>query len=532
MATKWNYIIIGGGAAGCVLANRLSKNDEISVLLIESGPKDKHPYIHMPIGFAKLTVGAGPYTWGYISSKQKNCFDRSIPLAQGHVIGGGSSINAMVFNRGSKHDYNRWAEIENCKGWSFNDIQKYFILSEDNDRFSSPFHGVGGPQGVSDLINPMQLSKQFVKAAQEFGLKYNPDFNGHDQYGAGLYQTFTRKGKRCSSATAYLKPVINRKNLKILYNTSVSKILFKKDKAIGVEIINRKSKLTEHVENEIIISAGAIGSPKLLMLSGIGPEKELNKHDIKIVQNLSGVGENLQDHYDVDIVYELNGQTSLDKYKKPHWMLWAGLEYMLFNKGPVTSNAVEAGAFNYSTNEKSHPDLQFHFLPAAGVEEGVPLIESGNGCTLNSYYLRPSSRGTVKLKSSNPIDHPIIDPNYIDDNQDLKISVEGLIQSREMMNQKSLREYIKIEHFPGKDIKSKYEIENYVRKYGRTSYHHVGTCKMGKDNMSVVDINLKVYGLQNLRVIDSSIMPSIVSSNTYAPTIMIAEKGSDLILKK
>ena len=367
--------IIGGGASGCVLANRLSENIDNSVLLIESGPKDKHPYIHMPIGFAKLTVGSGPYTWGYTSTKQKNCFDRFIPLAQGHVIGGGSSINAMVFNRGSKHDYDRWANIEDCKGWSFNEIQKYFLRSEDNDKFSLPFHGVGGPQGVSDLINPMQLSKQFIKAAQEYGIKYNADFNGEDQYGTGLYQTFTRNGKRCSSATGYLKPIIKRKNLNVLYNTSVTKIIFDKSKAIGVEIIKDKSKIIEKVNNEIILSAGAIGSPKLLMLSGIGPELELKKNDIDIITSLPGVGNNLQDHYDVDIVYELKNQTSLDKYKKPSWMLWAGLEYLLFNKGPVTSNAVEAGAFNYSKYEKNTPDLQFHFLPAAGVEEGVPLIK-------------------------------------------------------------------------------------------------------------------------------------------------------------
>jgi len=526
----WSYIIIGGGASGCVLANRLSENIDNSVLLIESGPKDKHPYIHMPIGFAKLTVGSGPYTWGYTSTKQKNCLDRFIPLAQGHVIGGGSSINAMVFNRGSKHDYDRWANIEDCKGWSFNEIQKYFLRSEDNDKFSLPFHGVGGPQGVSDLINPMQLSKQFIKSAQEYGIKYNADFNGEDQYGTGLYQTFTRNGKRCSSATGYLKPIIKRKNLTVLYNTSVTKIIFDKSKAIGVEIINDKSKIIEKVNKEMILSAGAIGSPKLLMLSGIGPELELKKNDIDIITSLPGVGNNLQDHYDVDIVYELKNQTSLDKYKKPFWMLWAGLEYLLFNKGPVTSNAVEAGAFNYSKYEKNNPDLQFHFLPAAGVEEGVPLIKSGNGCTLNSYYLRPSSRGTVKLKSNNPLDHPLIDPNYINEKNDLKISIEGLLQSRDIMNQNSLTNFIKIEHFPGTNIKSKKDIEKYVRNYGRTSYHHVGTCKMGKDEMSVVDVDLKVYGVQNLRVIDSSIMPSIVSSNTYAPTIMIAEKGSDLIL--
>ncbi|MDG2198471.1 MAG: GMC family oxidoreductase N-terminal domain-containing protein [SAR324 cluster bacterium] len=527
----WNYIIIGGGAAGCVLANRLSHNCEISVLLIESGPIDNHPYIHMPIGFAKLTVGSGPYTWGYQSTPQKNCYSRSIPLAQGRVIGGGSSINAMVFTRGAKHDYDRWAHSEGCNGWSFNEVQKYFLLSEDNDRLSLPYHGVGGFQSVSDPINPSELSKQFVKATQEFGLKYNSDFNGEEQYGTGLYQTFTRKGKRCSAASGYLKSALFRKNLTVLYDTTVSKIIFEKNRAIGVELIKDNNTIIENVENEIILSAGAIGTPKLLMLSGIGSDVELKKHDIKTIISLPGVGKNLQDHYDVDIVYELKNDSSLDKYKKVHWMLWAGLEYLFFNKGPVTSNAVEAGAFNYSKDEKLYPDIQFHFLPAAGIEEGVPLIKSGNGCTLNSYYLRPSSRGTVKLRSNSPLDHPLIDPNYIDDIKDLEISIQGLVQSREIMNQHSLKEFIKTEHFPGPSVKNNQDIENYVRNYGRTSYHHVGTCKMGKDEMSVVDTNLKVYGSQNLRVVDSSIMPSIVSSNTYAPILMIAEKGSDIILQ-
>ena len=526
----WDYIVIGGGSAGCVLANRLSKDSNVNVLLLEAGPMDNNPYIHMPIGFAKMTTG--PYTWGFNSSPLKNCNDRVIPLAQGFVIGGGSSINAMVATRGNPLDYDRWANEEGCEGWSFKEIQKYFIRSENNDRLSGPMHGTSGPQVISDLVNPMELSKIFVKSAQEYGLKYNGDFNGETQEGTGIYQTYTHNAKRCSAADAYLKPVLNRNNLSLRTNCLIQKVIIENKKAVGIEISHKGKNEKVMANREIILSAGAINSPKLLLLSGIGPSDHLQLHNIDIVNDLPGVGENLQDHFDIDIVYELNGPYSLDKYNKWHWMIWAGLQYLLFKTGPVTSNAVEGGAFSFSNSNDVSPDLQFHFLPAAGVEPGLPPIKSGNGCTLNSYFLRPRSRGTVKLQSNMPTAPPIIDPNYIYDDYDLERSIDGVIQSRDIMSQASFKPFIKKEHFPGPDVKTKKDVEEYARQYGRTSYHHVGTCKMGSDDMSVVDANLKVYGIEGLRVIDSSIMPSLISSNTYAPTLMIAEKGADIILNE
>ncbi|MBF0276609.1 MAG: GMC family oxidoreductase N-terminal domain-containing protein [SAR324 cluster bacterium] len=524
----WDYIIVGGGAAGCVLANRLSADDRVKVLLLEAGPMDKNPYIHMPIGFSKLTDG--PYTWGYSSVPQKNCMNRTILLAQGRVLGGGSSINAMVFTRGTPADYDRWANEEGCPGWSFKEIQPYFLRSEDNDRLSGSWHGVGGPQGVSDLVNPQNLSNVFVRAAQEFGLKYNGDFNGETQEGTSIYQTSTRNARRCSSATGYLKPVMKRKNLTVRTGWMTSRLIIENGRATGVEVVREGKSETLKASAEVLVSAGAIGSPKLLMLSGLGPQEHLRNKGIEVVADLPGVGQNLQDHFDIDISYELKGPYSLDKYNSWHLMIWAGLQYLLFGTGPVTSNAVEGGAFSFSDKKQANPDLQFHFLPAAGVEAGVPPIPSGNGCTLNSYFLRPRSRGSVTLQSNDPTHIPAIDPNYIDDPYDLERSVDGVIQSREMMSQASFEPYVKLEHFPGPGVKTKKDVEEYARQYGRTSYHHVGTCKMGTDEMAVVDPELKVKGVEGLRVIDSSVMPSLVSSNTYAPTLMIAEKAADLIM--
>lgn len=524
----WDYIIVGGGAAGCVLANRLSADDRVKVLLLEAGPSDKHPYIQMPIGFAKMTQS--PYTWGYSSVPQKNCNNREILLVQGRVIGGGSSINAMVFTRGVPADYDRWAQEEGCAGWSFKEIQPYFLRSEDNDRLSAPWHGVGGPQGVSDLINPLPLSKVYVRACQEFGLPFNGDFNGETQEGTGIYQTYTRNSKRCSAAVGYLKPAMRRKNLSVRLGWMTRRLVIEKGRAIGVEVAKAGKQEILRANKEILVTAGAIGSPKLLMLSGIGSQKHLSKHSIDIVVDLPGVGQNLQDHFDIDISYELKGPFSLDKYNKWYWAFGAGLEYVLFKRGPVTSNAVEGGAFSYSNPDEVSPDLQFHFLPAAGVEAGVPAIPSGNGCTLNSYFLRPRSRGSVSLQSPDPSLPPLIDPNYIDDPYDLERSVDGVMQSRDMMNQPSFKPFIKQEHFPGPRVKTRQDFVEYARQYGRTSYHHVGTCKMGVDEKAVVTPELKVRGVERLRVMDSSVMPSIVSSNTYAATVMIAEKGADLIL--
>ncbi len=529
MSTKgYDYVIVGGGSAGCVLANRLSENDAVRVLLLEAGGRDNHPLIHMPVGFAKMTTG--PYTWGLTTAPQKHANNREIPYAQARVIGGGSSINAEIFTRGNPADYDRWAAEEGCTGWAFSDIQKYFLRSEGNTHLSGEWHGTDGPLGVSNVPDPQPMSRAFVQSCQELGIPYNPDFNGAVQAGAGIYQTTTLNGRRCSAATGYLQPVRRRPNLTVETGCLVQKIIFFGNRAIGVEYLRSGKAKQAHADQEVLLTCGAIGTPKLMMLSGIGPEQHLRQHGIEVVNNLPGVGENLNDHFGIDIVAELTGHQSLDKYNKPHWAFWAGAQYILFRSGPITSNIVEGGAFWFADKNKTIPDLQFHFLAGAGAEAGVPSVPKGSsGITLNSYNLRPKSRGTVRLRSSKPEDLPIVDPNFLAEEDDLKTSVEGVKISHEIFSQHSLQKHIRQIRFPDDAVKTQKQYEDYARQYGRTSYHPTCTCKMGIDDMAVVDPALRVHGIDGLRICDSSIMPSLVGSNTNAPTIMIGEKAADMI---
>ncbi len=527
--TAYDYVIVGGGSAGCALAARLTEVPEVSVLLLEAGPTDRNPYIHMPIGFYKMT--AGPLTWGLKTAPQRHAMDREIPYAQARVLGGGGSINAEVFTRGCPEDYDAWASEFGCAGWSFAEVKPYFLRSEDNDMLSGPHHGVGGPLGVT-TPNAQPLTRAFVQACQELGMPYNPDFNGPRQEGAGAYQITVRGGRRCSAATGYLKPARGRRNLTVRTDAQALRILVENGRAVGVEVGPKGGGATETIraESEVILASGAIGTPKLMMLSGLGPADDLRAHGIDVVADLPGVGQNLHDHFGIDLVYELSGPYSFDKYNKLHWMLWAGAEYLLFKKGPVASNIVEGGAFWYADETAPTPDLQFHFLVGAGVEEGVPKIASGSGCTLNSYTLRPRARGSVTLRSADPADAPIVDPNFLGDPYDLETSAEGVKISREILSQPAMRRYVKREHFPGDEVRTQADFEAYARRYGRTSYHPVGTCRMGVDEEAVVDPQLRVRGIEALRICDSSIMPRLVSSNTNAPSIMIGEKASELIL--
>ncbi|MCP4314456.1 MAG: alanine-phosphoribitol ligase [Hyphomicrobiales bacterium] len=525
---SFDYVIVGGGSAGCVLAARLSENPDVNVLLLEAGGKDTHPYIHMPIGFAKMT--SGPFTWGYETVPQKHANDRAIPYAQARVIGGGSSINAEVFTRGNPADYDRWANEEGADGWGFEDIQRYFLRAEGNTTFSGDWHGTDGPLGISNIPDPQKTALAFVQSCQELGIPYNPDFNGHTQAGAGIYQTNTLNKRRCSAAVGYLKPAMRRPNLTVEISCLVNRIVFAGVRATGVEYVRNGQLQTVEADREIIVTAGAIGSPKIMMLSGVGPAAHLGEHDIAVVHDLPGVGQNLNDHFGIDIVADLKRHDGLDKYGKPHWMIWAGIEYFLFKSGPVTSNVVEGGAFWFAGKAASIPDLQFHFLAGAGAEEGVPSVPKGSsGVTLNSYTLRPQARGTVRLRSADPAQSPLVDPNFLGHPDDLKTSVEGVKISRDIFAQPSLQKYIRSVRFPDESVRTQTDFEAYARRYGRTSYHPTCTCKMGVDEMAVVDPQLRVRGLENIRICDSSVMPSLIGSNTNAPTIMIAEKAADLI---
>ncbi len=524
----YDYVIVGGGSAGCVLAARLSENAAARVLLLEAGGRDSNPYIHMPAGFAKMT--SGPLTWGLTTVPQKNANNREIPYAQAKVMGGGSSINAEVFTRGNPVDYDRWAHEEGCAGWSFADIQKYFVLSEGNTILADDWHGTEGPLGVSNIADPQSMTRAFVQSCQQYGIPYNPDFNGPRQEGAGVYQANIVNARRCSAMAGYLRPVMGRANLTVETGCLVHRILVENGRAVGVAYKRGNALQTARAGSEVLLAAGAIGSPKTLMLSGIGPADHLREHGIDVALDLPGVGENLNDHFGIDIVAELNGHYSLDKYGKPHWMVWAGMQYLLFGSGPVASNIVEGGAFWYADKAKPVPDLQFHFLAGAGAEEGVPSVPKGtSGITMNSYNLRPKARGTVKLRSADPADNPLVDPNFLGHPDDVKLSAEGVKISQQIFMQPALQKYIRQIRFPDSGVKTQKDYEEYARQHGRTSYHPTCTCKMGIDDMAVVDPQLRLRGIDGLRVCDSSVMPSLIGSNTNAPTIMIAEKAADMI---
>ena len=527
MAEGYDYVIVGGGSAGCAMAARLSEMPEARVLLIEAGPKDTNPFIHMPVGFFKMT--AGPLIWGYQTQPLAHANNRVAVYPQARVLGGGSSINAEIYTRGIPEDYDNWATKHGCDGWDAKGLQPYFIKSEGNTRLGGKDHGIDGPLAVSDLNNYNVVSRAYVQGCMEWGMNYNPDFNSGKQAGAGLYQTTTKDGRRCSAAVGYLRPALKRRNLTVRTDLSVNRIIIENNKAVGVEVIEGVATKRIDATSEVIITAGAIGSPKLLMLSGIGPSKHLGEVGVKTIHLLPGVGENLHDHFSTDVTWVLNGPHSYDKYKKKHWQAMAGLQYLLFRSGPVASNIVEAGAFWWGDKNEKTPDIQFHFLAGAGVEEGVGTVPGGNGATCNSYHTRPRSRGYVRLRSSNPADAPLIDPNSFAEPYDLDRHIEGIKITQDVGNTHAMRKFVSSEHFPGPSVKTRADYEATARSHARSSYHPVGTCKMGKDEMSVVDTSCRVRGLDRLRVCDSSIMPELVSSNTNAPTIAIAEKAADMI---
>ncbi|MGP5929824.1 GMC family oxidoreductase N-terminal domain-containing protein [Corynebacterium glyciniphilum] len=529
--TSYDFVIAGGGTAGCVLASRLTEDPDVTVLLLEAGKKDLHPFIHLPLGFAKLT--SGPYEWGYESSPQKHGRNRTVPLAQGKVLGGGGSINAQVYTRGLWSDYDAWAEDTGYEEWGAEGLRPYFLQSEGNQRLSGDNHGSDGPLKVSDLQQPHPLSEAFVKAGQQYGLPFTGDFNDGSSYGVGFYQrTTTPDGRRCSAATGYLPYKKRRRsNLTILTNTRTYKVNLDNGRATGVDARVDDSTVTFTAKREVIVSSGAYGSPRLLQLSGIGTPSDLKEAGIDVRHGLPGVGKNLHDHCDLDIIYELNHYGSLDRIQRvgPS-MISAGLQYLAFRSGPLTSTGVEAGAFSHGDPEDDKVNLQFHFLPASGSEAGIASAPVGRGVTINSYFVRPRSRGEIKVVSADPKAMPHIDPNFLGDEYDVAMSIEGVRQTREMMQQSEMAKHIKKELIDDSyGFRNNDDYLRFVTDFGRTAYHPVGTCRMGDTDNDVVDSSLKVHGLEGLRVVDSSVMPSVNSSNTQAPTVAIAEKAADMI---
>lgn len=520
---KYDYIIVGGGPAGCVLANRLSEDAAIKVLLLEAGGSDWNPLFHMPAGFAKMTKGVA--SWGWETVPQKHLKNRVLRYTQAKVIGGGSSINAQIYTRGNAADYDLWATEDGCTGWDYRHVLPYFKRAEDNQRFNDDFHSYGGPLGVSMPSAPLPICDAYIRAGQELGIPYNPDFNGREQAGVGFYQLTQRNRRRSSASLAYLATIRDRKNLTVRMNAPVRGIDLEKTLVTGVTLMNGE---VLHANREVIVSSGAIGSPKLLLQSGIGPADHLKKAGVNVKHDLPGVGENMQDHLDLFVIAECTGDHTYDSVAKLHRTLGAGLQYIFLRSGPVASSLFETGGFWYADPDARSPDIQFHLGLGSGIEAGVEKLKNA-GVTLNSAYLHPRSRGTVRLASNDPAAAPLIDPNYWSDPHDRKMSLEGLKIAREIMQQDALKPYVMAERLPGSKVVSDDDLFDYACANAKTDHHPVGTCRMGTDAMAVVDLELKVRGLEGLRVCDSSIMPRVPSCNTNAPTIMVGEKGADII---
>ncbi len=525
----YDYIIVGGGSAGCVLANRLSADPTIKVLLLEAGGGDWSPLFKMPAGFAKMTKGVA--SWGWSTVPQKHLNDRVVWYTQAKVIGGGSSINAQLYTRGNAMDYDAWANEAGCAGWSYKEVLPYFKRSEDNQRLVNAFHNYGGPLGVSYPVNPIPISYAFLRAAQESGIPFNDDFNGAVQEGIGHYQLSTRAAERSSASSAFLKPALKRPNLTVRLKTSTLKILVEKGHAVGVQVGAAGGVETIRCGREVVLSSGAMGSPRLLQLSGIGPAAALEASGVPVVHDLPGVGSNLQDHLDLYVICECTGDHTYDRVAQPHRTIWAGLQYLLFKTGPVTSTLFETGGFWYADKGSRSPDIQFHLGLGSGIEAGVAQMRNP-GVTLNTAFLRPRSRGTVRLASADPAAAPLIDPNYWADPYDRECSLGGLKLAREIMRQPALKPFVLAERLPGESLQSDAELMQYAYRSCKTDHHPVGTCAMGVGPDAVVTPDLKLRGIEGLRVVDASVMPFVPSCNTNAPTIMVAEKGADFILGK
>jgi choline dehydrogenase len=526
---EFDYIIVGAGSAGCVLANRLSADGKHSVLLLEAGPKDSNLWIHVPLGYGKL-FKEKTVNWMYQTEPEPGLDGRSIFQPRGKVLGGSSSINGLLYVRGQHEDYDRWRQHGNT-GWGYDDVLPYFKKAEDQTRGASEFHGVGGPLPVSDSRHDDPLSDAFIAAAAQTGLPVNKDFNGATQEGAGWFQTTTRGGKRSSTAVSYLRPAKGRKNLHIETSSLAQRILFEGRRAVGLEYRKEGSLRTVRARREILVSSGAYNSPQLLQLSGVGPAELLKKHGIEVVLEAAGVGHDLQDHMQVRVVMRCSQPITLnDIVNHPGRRIMAGARYAAFRKGPLTIAAGTSGAFFKTNPRLASPDIQIHFLPFSTDKMGERL-HSFSGFTASVCQLRPESRGSLRIRSADPSVPPEIRINYLATETDRTANVEGLKILRKILNAPALNPFVVDEYDPGAKVVSDEDLLAHCRRRGSTIYHPTSTCRMGNDPLAVVDQRLKVRGIEGLRVVDASVMPDLVSGNTNAPVIMIAEKASDMILQ-
>lgn len=525
----YDFIIIGAGSAGCVLANRLSANPAHSVLLLEAGPKDVNPMIHMPGGCAEV-LKSNQLNWKFVSTKQKHLNGRTYEIPRGKTLGGSSSSNGMVYIRGHANDYDDWAKAGN-DGWAYKDVLPYFKKFEDFNRGANEFHGAGGELHVAEAPGDNPLYEKFINAGVEVGYPHNDDFNGAEQEGFGRFHATIKDAKRWSSASAFLKPAKGRKNLTIITGAAVSKVILNGKKAVGVEYIKGRKTIEVLAKKEIILSAGAIKSPHILQLSGIGDAAELKAAGIAALHDLPGVGKNLQEHLDILMRYSctqpitLNG---MDKFPKNVKVAW---DYFVNKKGIAACNNIEAGAFVRTLPELERPDVQMHFVPCnmLGLTDKLP---DQHGVTLHACNLRPQSRGFVRAASNDPNAKPEVDFNFVDNEQDWAVMLRAFKLLRKLMQASAWDGLIGEEIFPGKQYQTDDEIRKAIALCTETVYHPVGTCKMGNGADAVVDSQLRVHGIEGLRVADASIIPELIGGNTNAPAMMIGEKCADMILNR
>ena len=529
---NFDYIIIGAGSAGCVLANRLSENSNNKILLIEAGGKDSYPWIHIPVGYYK-TMHNPKTDWCYKTEPDETMQNRSIPYPRGKTLGGSSSINGLLYIRGQEQDYNIWSQLGN-RGWNWNDVLPYFLKSENQERGQSEFHGIDGPLSVSDQRIKLPILDAFMNAAQEVGIPKVDDFNKGDNFGCGYFQVTERNGLRCSTAVGYLNPIKNRKNLKIETNCHVEKINFKDKKAISVSYWKNNQLFTINANKEILLSAGSIGSAQILQTSGIGEAKKLSKLGIGILKDSFGVGKNLQDHLMFRPVYKVKNIKTLNKkINSIIGKLMIGMEYVFKRSGPMTMGASQLCGFTKSDSSRTTPNLQFHVQPISTDKLGGSNLHDFAAFTPTVANIRPTSKGEINITNKDSRIKPKIKMNYLSSDEDRKVAAVGLKLIRKIvLESNEFKQYQPEEFRPGINIQDDEELVKAASNYAQTIFHPVGTCKMGNDENSVVSDKLKVHGFKNLRVIDASIMPNITSGNTNAPTIMIAEKGADMILKE